>query len=70
MKLHLKKLKIDDKLVFQWNHRADIKKDTHRQNNKCVSIDEYLEFIKDIKPHKHELYDTKIFGTMFKLPLK
>lgn len=68
MKSPVKRTKIDN-LIFQWNHKIasdpGIKKNT---NNKQCSIEEYLDFLTEIKPYKQELYDTKIFGILFTLP--
>jgi hypothetical protein len=61
-----------DKLTFIWDKKVCEKKYniTGYKNNKCRCVDEYLKFLEMLKPHKHELHNTKIFGIMFKLPEK
>ncbi len=68
MKSPVKKTRIDN-LIFQWDHKtisdSGIKKNA---GNKQRSIAEYFDLLAEIKPHKQELNETKIFGIPFTLP--
>jgi len=70
MKLQVKRPKIDN-LIFQWEHNAPGSKDTRRnpdtEDNKQRLLDEYFNLLSEIKPHKQELNDIKIFATPFTL---
>jgi hypothetical protein len=70
MKLQAKKTKID-KLIFQWDHKASNPSEIRKidaKHNKQLSIDRYFDLLSEIKPHKQELNETKIFGIPFTLP--
>jgi hypothetical protein len=59
-----KRIKINE-LIFQWDHKAPA---PFFMRNKQLSIDKYFDLLAEIKPHKQELKDTKIFGISFTLP--
>ncbi|MFH0775192.1 MAG: hypothetical protein V2A53_06870 [bacterium] len=71
MKSQVKRPKIDN-LVFQWDHKAttslDIKKNDSIEYNKHRLIDEYFDLLAEIKPHKQELSNIKMFEIPFTLP--
>ena len=70
MKLQAKRIK-NDKLIFQWDHKASrfsgIKRNDGTEYNKQCFIDEYFDLLAEIKPHKQELKYTKVFGIPFTL---
>lgn len=67
MKLQAKR-KEDEKLIFQWDNK-EIKKGI-AGSNKQSSLDDYLDFLNEIKPNKQELIKTKIFKIPFTLKVK
>ncbi|MDI6736449.1 MAG: hypothetical protein QME42_09730 [bacterium] len=60
-----------DKLIFQWDNKASrfsgIKRNDSPEYNKQYSLDEYFDFLAEIKPNKQELKYTKVFTRPFTL---
>lgn len=68
MKSWVKRKKIH-KLILQWDHKAQlnsqIKERAHLDYDKQRSLEEYFNFLDEIKPHIHELRQTKMFDIPF-----
>ena len=70
MKSQVRRKKID-KLILEWDHKAlslsNDRKDTSHDYDKQRSLDEYFDFLDEVKPHKHELMYTNVIDKPFTL---
>ena len=70
MKSREKKKKID-KLILKWDSKAlplsSIRKNVPPDYDKQRPLDEYLDFLDEIRPHIQELRRLKVFDKPFKI---
>ena len=60
-----------DKIIFPWDHEAssssNLRRNTPYDPNEQRCLDDYFDFLDQIKPHMHELRNTKMYGKPFTL---
>ena len=59
-----------DNLTFQWHKSlisSEVKRSPNTENNKQRLLDEYFNLLSELKPHKQEVMEPKIFGVPFTL---